>query len=75
MKSLPSLFVLLLVSGLSACHKQTAPAQADMNAEARQKAIEVRENADRETAAVNEGTPKKAVAADPALPPAAALLK
>jgi|GEM_PF-1966147 len=75
MKSLPCLFVLLLASGLTACHKQTPPTQADMNAAARQKAIEVRENADKETVAINEGAARKAVAPDPALTPAAVLLK
>jgi hypothetical protein len=71
MKSLPRIFVLLLASGLAACDKQSTPSQADMNAAARQKAIEVRENADKETVALNEGVAKKAVAEDPA-PTAAA---
>ena len=70
MKSLPCLFVLLLASGLAACHKQSPPSQADMNAAARQRAIEVRENADRETVAINEGGAKKAVVTDPVLTPA-----
>ena len=75
MKSLPRLFVLLLASGLSACNKQSPPSQADMTAATRQKAIEVRENADRETVALNEGGAKKAVATDPVPTPEAALLK
>jgi uncharacterized lipoprotein len=45
---------LLLVLGLTACHKQTEPAQADMDAESRQKAFEVRAAADKQTAAINE---------------------
>jgi hypothetical protein len=45
---------LLLVSGLTACHKQTAPAQADMDAKTRQKAFEVRAAADKQTAAIKE---------------------
>jgi len=72
MKSLPRLFVLLLASGLTACHKQTTPTQADMNAAARQKAIEVRENADKETVAINEGGARKAVVTAPVTTPAAA---
>ena len=75
MKSLSRLFVLLLASGLSACHKQSTPSQADMNAAARQRAIEVRENADRETVALNEGGAKKSVATDAAPTPGAVLLK
>lgn len=43
---------LLLAFGLAACHKQTA--QAEMDAESRQKAIEVRAAADKETAAINQ---------------------
>ena len=72
MKSLPRLFVLLLASGLAACHKQSTPLQADMDAATRQKAIEVRENADKETAAINEGGARKAAAEDPAPTPATA---
>ncbi|MCX6851691.1 MAG: hypothetical protein NTY98_22545 [Verrucomicrobia bacterium] len=45
---------LLLGSGQMACNKKAAPAQADMDAETRQKAIEVRAAADKKTAAVNE---------------------
>lgn len=45
---------LLLGSGLMACQKKAAPAQADMDAESRRKAIEVRAAADKKTAAVNE---------------------
>ncbi len=45
---------LLLASGLMACNKRAAPAQADMDAETRQKAIEVRAAADKKTAAINE---------------------
>ncbi|MFZ2276841.1 MAG: hypothetical protein WAW39_03540 [Prosthecobacter sp.] len=45
---------LLLGSGQMACHKKAAPAQADMDAETRQKAIEVRAAADKKTAAINE---------------------
>jgi len=37
-----------------ACNKRAAPAQADMDAETRQKAIEVRAAADKKTAAINE---------------------
>jgi len=75
MKSFPCLFVLLLASCLSACNKQSPPAQAEMNAAARQRAIEVRENADRETIALNEGGAKKAAATDAVPTPEAALLK
>jgi len=75
MKSLPGRFALLLAFGLAACHKEATPAQADMNAADRQRAIAVRENADRETAAINEGGVKKAAATDPAPTPAATLPK
>jgi hypothetical protein len=44
----------ILGSGQMACHKKAAPAQADMDAETRQKAIEVRAAADKKTAAINE---------------------
>ncbi|MDI1314414.1 hypothetical protein [Prosthecobacter sp.] len=54
MKSPLLALALLLVSGLTACHKQSAPAQADMDAETRQKAVEIRAAADKATAAINE---------------------
>lgn len=54
MKSPLQALALLLVSGLTACHKQSAPAQADMDAETRQKAVEIRAAADKATAAINE---------------------
>lgn len=73
---------LVLVSGLTACHKQSAPAQADMDAETRQKAIEVRAAADKKTAAINEAavlqkaTDKEAPAPAPVVPtPAPAPVK
>jgi len=48
------LLSLLLGSGQMACHKNAPPAQADMDAETRRKAIEVRAAADKKTAAINE---------------------
>ncbi|MCF7785195.1 MAG: hypothetical protein K9N47_03680 [Prosthecobacter sp.] len=45
---------LLLVTGLTACHKQSGAALADMDAETRLKAIAIRAAADKETAATNE---------------------
>lgn len=60
---------LLLASGLMACHKKAAPAQADMDAEARQKAIEVRAAADKATAAVNEAAALQKTAAKEAPKP------
>lgn len=53
---------LLLAAGLTGCHKQTPPAQEDMGAEARQKAIEVRAAADREAAAVKDAAAVKEIA-------------
>ena len=43
-------------SGVIACHKNSTPAQADMDAESRQKAVDVRAAADKETAAHNEAS-------------------
>ena len=54
-------FILVLASGLTACHEQSTPAQADMNAETRQKAVEVRAAADREVAAVKEAAATREV--------------
>ena len=54
MKSSLHLFILMLASGLTACHKQPAPAQADMDAASRQKAVEIRAASDKETAALKE---------------------
>ncbi|WP_395749457.1 hypothetical protein [Prosthecobacter sp.] len=45
---------------LGACHKDITPPQAKMDAETRQKAVEVREKADREAAAIKEGAANKA---------------
>lgn len=70
MKSPLCVLILLLAPGLAACHKQTVPAQADMDAETRQKAIEVREAADKETAALNEGAALKPTEAKEAPAPA-----
>jgi len=62
MKSPTRLFILLLATGLMACHKTSTPVQADMDAEARQKAVEVREAADREAAALKEAAASKEAA-------------
>ncbi len=70
----PARFLLLLLaSGLTACHKNS-PAQEDMDAEARQKAIEVRATADKEVAALKEAAAmreaaRKEAAAKEALSP------
>ena len=60
---------LLLASGLMACNKRAAPAQADMDAETRQKAIEVRAAADKKTAAINEAAILQKAEAKEALKP------
>ncbi|MBN8418161.1 MAG: hypothetical protein J0L73_04530 [Verrucomicrobia bacterium] len=59
---------LLLVSGLTACHKQSPPAQADMDAETRQKAVEVRAAADKKAAALNESATVQTKEAPPPTP-------
>ncbi len=69
------LITLLLASGLMACNKKAAPAQADMDAETRQKAIEVRAAADKATAAVNEAAVLQKAEAKEAPTPAPAPLK
>lgn len=59
----PSIALIILAAlSLAACHKQSAPIQADMDAESRQKAVEVREAADKETAALKEAAALKAAA-------------
>jgi len=63
---------LLVVSGLTACHKQSPPAQAEMDAETRQKAIEVRAAADKKTAAINEASAVQKLEAKEAPTPAPA---
>lgn len=66
---------LLLVSGLTACHKQSPPAQADMDAETRQKAVEVRAAADKKAAALNESATVQNTEAKEAPRPTSAPLK
>jgi hypothetical protein len=62
MNSPTRLIILLLATGLMACHKTSTPIQADMDAESRQKAVEVREAADREAAALKEAAASKEAA-------------
>ena len=75
-----TILTLLLVTGLTACDKQTGPPQAEMNAQTRQKAFEVRAAADKiaaalkEAAALDKAARKKAatqhaLAAEPAPTP------
>ncbi|OYW73209.1 MAG: hypothetical protein B7Z37_22405 [Verrucomicrobia bacterium 12-59-8] len=75
MKSSLLALTLLLVSGLTACHKQTAHAQSGMNAEARQKAIEVRAAADKATAALNKAAALQKTEAKAAPTPAPELAR
>ncbi|WP_395738162.1 hypothetical protein [Prosthecobacter sp.] len=56
------LIIPLLAMGLGACHKESSPARANMDAEARQRAIEVRQKADREAAAIKEAAAREAAA-------------
>lgn len=63
MKLTPLLLVGLLTLSLSACHKQATPAQAVMDAEARQKAVEVREAADKAILAQKAAAAKDAAKA------------
>ena len=62
MNSPSRLLILLLATALMACHKNSTPARADMDAEARQKAVEVREAADREAAALKDAAATKEAA-------------
>lgn len=73
MKHPPFLLIGLLTMSLPACHKQETPAQAVMDAEARQKAVEVRAAADaaiiaQQTGATREKATVKEAAKAP-LPP------
>ena len=62
MNSPSRLLILLLATALMACHKTSRPIQADMDAEARQKAVEVREAADKEAAALKDAAATKEAA-------------
>lgn len=56
------LTLLLLGLSLGACHKQSPTVQTNMDAEARQRAIEIREKVDREAAAIKEAAANQAAA-------------